>query len=70
MRDEIRQYYYDFKMTSDLVELRNLALVAQLMIECASRRKESRGIHFIVDYPEKLPEAHHTEIQLTNGPRG
>jgi len=70
VRDEIRQYYYDFKVTSDLVELRNLALVAQLMIECASRRKESRGIHFTVDYPDKLPEAHHTEIQLTNGPRG
>jgi L-aspartate oxidase len=70
VRDEIRQYYVDFKVTSDLVELRNLALVAQLMIECASRRKESRGIHFTVDYPDKLPEAHHTEIQLTNGPRG
>jgi L-aspartate oxidase len=70
VRDEIRQYYYDFKITSDLVELRNLALVAHLMIECASRRKESRGIHYTVDYPDKLPEAHHTEIQLTNGPRG
>ena len=70
VRDEIRQYYFDFKVTSDLIELRNLALVAHLMIECASRRKESRGIHYMVDYPDKLPEAHHTEIQLTNGPRG
>ncbi len=70
IRDEIREYYVDFKITSDLIELRNLALVAHLMIECARRRKESRGIHFSLDYPEKLPEARHTEIQLTDGPRG
>ncbi|MFT3693578.1 MAG: L-aspartate oxidase [Kofleriaceae bacterium] len=70
LRDEIREYYIDFKITADLVELRNLALVAHLMIECARRRKESRGIHFTLDYPEKLPEARHTEIQLTDGPRG
>jgi L-aspartate oxidase len=70
IRDEIREYYVDFKITSDLIELRNLALVAHLMIECARRRKESRGIHFSLDYPDKLPEARHTEIQLTDGPRG
>jgi L-aspartate oxidase len=40
------------------------------MIECARRRRESRGLHFTLDYPEKLPEALHSEIQLTDGPRG
>ncbi len=70
LRDEIREYYIDFKITSDLVELRNLALVAHLMIESARRRKESRGLHYTLDYPDKLPEAQHSELQLTNGPRG
>src|SRR5215470_4944074 len=70
LRDEIHQYYIDFKITSDLIELRNLALVAHLIIESARRRKESRGLHATLDYPGKLPEARHTEIQLTDGPRG
>ena len=70
LRDEIREYYIDFKVTADLVELRNLALVAHLIIESARRRKESRGLHFTLDYPDKLPEVRHSEIQLTDGPRG
>jgi L-aspartate oxidase len=70
LRDEIREYYMDFKITSDLVELRNVALVAHLIIESARRRKESRGLHATLDYPNKLPDAKHTEVQLTNGPRG
>src|SRR5512138_1892184 len=52
LHDEIRDYYWKYKVTPDLIELRNLADVAMLIVECARQRKESRGLHYLLDYPK------------------
>ena len=52
LRDEVQDYYVKHRVTKDMLELRNLVLVSELIIACAIQRKESRGLHFTLDYPE------------------
>ena len=56
LQEEIQDYYWDFLVTSDLLELRNIATVAQLIIDCAIQRPESRGLHHTLDHPEPNPD--------------
>ncbi|MCY1280797.1 L-aspartate oxidase [compost metagenome] len=57
---EIDEFYSNYRVSRDLIELRNLALVAELIIRSAMQRHESRGLHYTLDYPEQLPEARDT----------
>ena len=57
LREEVEEYYSNFRVTQDLIELRNLIEVADLIVKSALARKESRGLHYITDYPDLLPEA-------------
>lgn len=59
---ETKEYYSHMRVHSDILELRNIAIVADLSVECALRRHESRGIHYNIDHPELSPAPHDTIV--------
>jgi len=63
LQDEINQYYWDFRIEKNLIELRNLATVAKIIIVSAISRKESRGIHYNLDYPKKSEMSRSTTLK-------
>ena len=62
LREEVEDYYGHFRVTTDLIELRNLLECANLIVQSALSRKESRGLHFITDYPVTDPVARDTVL--------
>jgi L-aspartate oxidase len=62
LRQEVKEYYAHFRVTPDLIELRNLVEVADLIIRSALSRHESRGLHYTLDYPDLLPQAKDTVL--------
>ncbi|MFS0737990.1 L-aspartate oxidase [Sphingomonas sp. 1P06PA] len=62
LRQEVADYYGNFRVTADLIELRNLIEVADLIVRCALHRKESRGLHYTADYPKTLAKAQDTVL--------
>ncbi|MBK7352513.1 MAG: L-aspartate oxidase [Nitrosomonas sp.] len=63
LHEEINEYYTNFRVTGDLLELRNLVTTANLIIQCAMQRHESRGLHFSRDYPNTSQELKNTVLQ-------
>jgi L-aspartate oxidase len=71
LRNEIHEYYRNYRVSTPLLELRNLAVVAELIIQCAINRKESRGLHYSLDYPAPARTARDTILTPSNfQPRG
>ncbi|PKO54252.1 MAG: L-aspartate oxidase [Betaproteobacteria bacterium HGW-Betaproteobacteria-2] len=66
LRDEVHEFYSNFRISNDLIELRNLLQVAELIVKSAMERHESRGLHYSKDYPDMLPEAVPTVLEPSN----
>jgi L-aspartate oxidase len=62
LQEEIGEFYANFHVTRDLLELRNLVTVADLIVQSAQSRHESRGLHFSRDYPQMAPQARPTTL--------
>ncbi len=62
LRKEIREYYFSYLVTPDTLELRNLAVCAELIVRSAQKRHESRGLHYTLDYPQKAARVHTTVL--------
>ncbi len=62
LKQEIHEFYSHFRVSHDLIELRNLVLTAELIIRCAMHRKESRGLHYSRDFPEMAKQAHNSVL--------
>ncbi len=66
LRDEVHEFYSNFRISNDLIELRNLLQVAELIVKSAMERHESRGLHYSKDYPDMLPDAVPTVLEPSN----
>ena len=66
LKNEINEYYQDYKVSKNLIELRNLVMVSEMIVQCALQRKESRGLHFTLDYPEQMSELKRTVLMPHN----
>jgi L-aspartate oxidase len=64
LESEINEYYWNFKVDVSLLELRNMITTAKLVVECAMKRKESRGLHFNLDYPNKCTSLESSSVKL------
>ena len=67
LQAEIRQYYLDYLVTADILELRNIAAAAELIIRSAQMRHESRGLHYTLDYPRLAHLPRETVIRDSAG---